>query len=124
MLRTDDAGRRTMDNGRWTLDDGRWTMDARPSAPYYKLTGELKSTVLPHRLKYYTQYRWRHNNFFRISHLYYKHVQTIRAKFDAACWYLCSKHVIELVSAEMQQKLQVAPLCKQLELHSPNNNHV
>ena len=36
MLRTDDAGRRTPDNGRWTLDDG-------PSAPYYKLTGELKT---------------------------------------------------------------------------------
>ena len=35
MLRTDNAGRRTM-------DDGRWTMDAGPSAPYYKLTGELK----------------------------------------------------------------------------------
>ena len=43
MLRTDDAGRRTPDNGRWTLDDGRWTLDAGPSAPYYKLTGELKS---------------------------------------------------------------------------------
>ena len=28
MIRTDDAG--------------QWTMDAGPSAPYYKLTGELK----------------------------------------------------------------------------------
>ena len=36
MLRTDDAGRQTM-------DVGRWTMDAGPSAPYYKLTGELKT---------------------------------------------------------------------------------
>ena len=43
MLRTDDAGRRTPDDGRWTLDVGRWTMDAGPSAPYYKLTGELKT---------------------------------------------------------------------------------
>ena len=33
-----------MDDGRWTMDDGRWTMDAGPSAPYYKLTGELKNT--------------------------------------------------------------------------------
>ena len=39
MLRTDDAGRRTM-------DDGRWTMDAGPSAPYYKLTGELKTAEM------------------------------------------------------------------------------
>ena len=42
MLRTDDAGRRTPDAGRRTMDDGRWTLDAGPSAPYYKLTGELK----------------------------------------------------------------------------------
>ena len=35
MLRTDDARRQTP-------DAGRWTMDARPSTPYYKLTGELK----------------------------------------------------------------------------------
>ena len=33
----------TPDAGQWTMDDGRWTMDAGPSAPYYKLTGELKT---------------------------------------------------------------------------------
>ena len=38
MLRTDDAGQ-------WTLDDGHRTMDAGPSTPYYKLTGELKTTL-------------------------------------------------------------------------------
>ena len=32
MLRTDDAG--------------QWTMDAGPSAPYYKLTGELKTQIM------------------------------------------------------------------------------
>ena len=42
MLRTDDAGRRTPDAGQWTMDAGRWTLDSGPSAPYYKLTGELK----------------------------------------------------------------------------------
>ena len=36
--------RQTPDAGRWTLDDGRRTMDAGPSTPYYKLTGELKTS--------------------------------------------------------------------------------
>ena len=39
MLHTDDAGHRTP-------DDGRRTMDAGPSAPYYKITGELKIGIL------------------------------------------------------------------------------
>ena len=37
MLRTDDAGRRTLDAGRMTLS---------PTTLYYKLTGELKSSML------------------------------------------------------------------------------
>ena len=40
--------RRTMDDGRRTPDDGRWTLDAGPSTPYYKLTGELKKSILTH----------------------------------------------------------------------------
>ena len=31
-------------------------------------------------------YRWRHNNFLRMTHLGYKHVDHIRAKLDALCW--------------------------------------
>ena len=37
---TQDARQWTMDNA---MDIGRWTMNAGPSAPYYKLTGELKT---------------------------------------------------------------------------------
>ena len=36
-----------------------------------------------HKVKYY---RWRHNNFSRMTHLDYKHVYKIRAKSDALCW--------------------------------------
>ena len=39
--RTPDAARWMLDAGRWTMDDGRWTQDPQP---YYKLTGELKTT--------------------------------------------------------------------------------
>ena len=66
------------------MDAGRWTLDAGPSAPYYKLTGELKIDMSqPSRcLKFkniawliimlsksaYTYHTWEHPHSERMSH--------------------------------------------------------
>ena len=31
-------------------------------------------------------FRWRHNDFVQMTHLYYKHVRNIRTKSGALCW--------------------------------------
>ena len=42
----------------------------------------LKTALASHKEKYY---RWRHNNFLQMTHLYYEHVRNIRARSGALC---------------------------------------
>ena len=41
-------------------------------------------------------YRWHHNNFLQMTHLYYKHEHNIRAKSGALCWKLWSDYMTEI----------------------------